>query len=610
MKKQVILIKDSKFIFFAILFLLVTLISTFYTSSANYITEYVCEGKSCTLPNIEKNDKLQVDIEIGDIPPNCSEALGDKSIQLLGKCGSTFIISTYLNPSITAFGPPIKSLKKHDVISFLYSKYSVTILRNNRLVYTHFTPLGITTEGIKVGQGSSSKVFTKIAIKILKYENYTAAKLIQAAMCIILLAFLHQVCKNMFFSNFEISKSQDFNIPGLVKLLLPLLIPLGFILHVAKHRMLDFNAIDTPFGTIAFAFSDYWQLANASSYDKPYDEMSINYPPMGLALIKLLGHVNPYIGFSLVIYCGFLLSAIVANSRIVLNFKATGVRSLVISIIFFPIIFGIARGNIDLATTSLVFLWVYFMRLRKPLVSVVMLTMAISLKLWPAVFVLFYLRRRKTRESVFIVFGFSLLNFASNYILGYKHVATNFLVWIKELRSANEGSSLEFVFNTSIMQPIKILSAGLFTWVNQGSLDFASMRQVLLWPWLILQIFLLLIGIILYLRIKFVTKYHEILFLCLLILLIPSPSYLYRSSVLAVVFYLYSVEFGYNSDSRLVKRLKGIDRQIFSLCILGVSSWNILAFEPWRIPVSAFLTPGLLMLALTFLVKTSHKSSE
>lgn len=158
----------------------------------------------------------------------------------------------------------------------------------------------------------------------------------------------------------------------------------GFVLHKGY-----------PYNTFLFRpearFSDFFQIIRQSR--------EISYLPFVNILIYLFELLGVQTSF-------FIFAA----SSIILLFLINR-RELLYSLITFlsyPVLFALDRGNIEILVFFLLYFFLDFFRRRKNFLSALFLAGAISIKLFPAVFLILFLAERKFRE-IFYTLGLVLV---------------------------------------------------------------------------------------------------------------------------------------------------------------------------------------------------------
>lgn len=294
-----------------------------------------------------------------------------------------------------------------------------------------------------------------------------------------------------------------------------------------------------PFGPIGAAFSDYFQIAQASHFSQPYNFSAVDYPPFALAFLKSLSYLLPgLLGFAVIaaLCLGVLSFMFLHVTRT--SSGGSRFRNILTFLAPYPLLFGIVRGNLDLLAVTLVWMAILARNSKYAIWSAIFLASAVSLKVWPIVFVFFFLRWGK-KNIVLSAAGITLfLTFISPFLLGYRSISQIIHVTFTSLSSAAAISADGFHYTFSISAlfyfgHIFFLSANP---VRPNELDlnsalsFANSGIVKV---LIGFIVLLLIGMIW----KSKTMSRSYLFCSGLALLISTPTFTYRGVILIAYFY-------------------------------------------------------------------------
>jgi len=294
------------------------------------------------------------------------------------------------------------------------------------------------------------------------------------------------------------------------------------------------------FGPIGAAFSDYFQIAQISQFNKPYELGGVNYPPAALIFGKIIFYALPGLpGFILFASAslGFIFKLVRKNIVI------KSPRTLLLFIFFYPLIFGLVRGNFDIVAICLVFYSINFIDKFNGRLSLLLLAFAVAIKIWPIVFVLYFYKWKNKKLLYEMLICTLILTILSAYFLGYTHLNEIFEVITSSFLLADNVTTQAFhycfsmtaiIFFTHLFitadspwNPLKseIQASVIFT---DGFFAKSILACILL---------LLVIGIF-----KSRSKRQTFLFLSGIALLLPTPSYTYRGAILLGYFVLFSHE--------------------------------------------------------------------
>jgi hypothetical protein len=294
------------------------------------------------------------------------------------------------------------------------------------------------------------------------------------------------------------------------------------------------------FGPIGAAFSDYFQIAQISQFNKPYELGGVNYPPASLIFGKIMFYALPGLpGFILFASAslGFIFKLVRQNSII------KSPRTLLLFIFFYPLIFGLVRGNFDIVAVCLVFYSINFIDKFNGRISILLLAFAIAIKIWPIVFVL-YFYKWKNKKLVYETLIYTIfITLFSAYLLGYSNLDEIFEVISSSLFSADNVTTQAFHYCYSVTAII--FFAHLFVTADSpwNPLKSEIQSSVMFTDGFFAKFILLCLLLLLVLGVfKTRSKKQTFLFLSGIALLLPTPSYTYRGAVLLGSFILFSYE--------------------------------------------------------------------
>jgi hypothetical protein len=328
------------------------------------------------------------------------------------------------------------------------------------------------------------------------------------------------------------------------------------------------------FGPLGAAFSDYFQTSQMSHFSQPYLLGGVDYPPFALAVLKGLSYVLPgLLGFVFIVaICVGILSFMFI--RVTGSFTgASRFKNAMIFLLPYPLVFGIVRGNIDLLAAALVWLAILFKDSKYTMVPALLLASAISLKVWPIVFLFFFLRWGH-RKVAFMSIGLTaLFSVVASLVLGYRSVSAAFHTILPSL-SASTSITANAFHDTYSMSSllyygyILVLSANPLRSTNLDLANALSFVGSLAAKVLIAAVAIFLVRMIWKSR----TVSRSYLFCAGLALLISTPTYTYRGVILVAYFYLVWRESSLSGeeevDSRIQKHQIGSDMNQRSNCLV------------------------------------------
>ena len=200
-------------------------------------------------------------------------------------------------------------------------------------------------------------------------------------------------------------------------------------------QRLDFTGAGSPgpFGPVGPLFSDIFQVFQAGAFPKPYLGGATDYPPFAVALgrLSLLIPMTFLVFLVFVLFC--FLMGLALKPFLVRATLASRLKLLVLIFFSYPILFGIARGNLDLISIALVLTSVICYSKQSKKIAILTLSIAIALKYWPVVFLLLLIKRRDLKSLVLVIFFASALTLVSTVVLGYTNLPSIIAVIFKPL---------------------------------------------------------------------------------------------------------------------------------------------------------------------------------
>lgn len=171
--------------------------------------------------------------------------------------------------------------------------------------------------------------------------------------------------------------------------------------HYSKGVYLN---LPYPHNTFLFApgdkFADFNVLYNIMQYRQPYigDHQSAQYPFLNLISygFSKLPIGTSFVGYTLLCLCAFITFTVLFTYPG--NSKKHIIEIFIISLMTYPLLFTIDRGNLEGLLLISLLAFVYYYQKKKYLLSVVFLSFAIAMKLFPIVLLVVYLSDKKYKE--------------------------------------------------------------------------------------------------------------------------------------------------------------------------------------------------------------------
>lgn len=216
------------------------------------------------------------------------------------------------------------------------------------------------------------------------------------------------------------------------------------------------------------SLSDFKELLQISTSQRPYSVLHTNYPPLALLLIR---EANSLFGdrLYLLICLVAFLSCVVVSCTILNQLQLFSSQLLIasLSILCYPVVFAVDRGNTDLLVLAAVTLFVLLIKMQKWTLAAMCLGGLIAFKLYPILFLLCFIKRprqfRNIATTVLLALVFTIF---SAGLLPEKGISECFL-FLKELMTGRglllSQNSL-VGFNSSLNSWWHLV--GHFSWLN------------------------------------------------------------------------------------------------------------------------------------------------
>ena len=274
-------------------------------------------------------------------------------------------------------------------------------------------------------------------------------------------------------------------------------------------------ATDTPFMQAGPRFSDFFQILYASKATHPYLFHATDYPPGALVVTRLFGVFPDVIALAVfVALCIGLISGVVQSIPTVSRvFKV----SLVLC---FPVMFAVDRGNLDLLAVALVLLATYYDE-TNPTIIGLLIGIAVAIKLWPIVFIFAFTRRIGfARILLWAIVSSAIVTF-----VGQLHYGGSLLSAFA-VNGITDGPQA-FTHSTTLISALSLLGS-MLTVHGIGQLHYISNL-------LFTRLLCFSIGGMLLLLLLAQRKFSKrLLAASLIVLLIPSVSFMYRDAIMLV----------------------------------------------------------------------------
>jgi len=199
-----------------------------------------------------------------------------------------------------------------------------------------------------------------------------------------------------YFPNVDMGKNQKIYT-------LSFIILVGFALAVGFHYYYSFY-LNRPYPYTTFLFppephfEDYYSLLRNSHTLNPYWEFNHSQYPFLVILGNLLSLIpgRSYIFYILIVSSLFLLFSIL-NLRGE-RWHTNAMPIFIVTFLTYPFLFSVDRGNFESLLCIFLLAFLFFYNKKQYLVSTIFLSLAISMKIYPAILLILFIPERKYRE--------------------------------------------------------------------------------------------------------------------------------------------------------------------------------------------------------------------
>jgi hypothetical protein len=188
--------------------------------------------------------------------------------------------------------------------------------------------------------------------------------------------------------------------------IISIIIIAGFSFAVFYHYVLGtYFGLSYPFNTFLFRpndkFMDFYNML-ASPYVN--GKLLITQFPFGQRLAQTFTILPPDVGITVFIEIFFTFFLYVNYSNLNTSIKEQTIKNVfVFSFLTYPFLFVVDRANIEIFVFMFLYLFIFFYRKQKTIISIIFLSFAISMKLFPAVFLVLLLSDKKYKEAIYTV---------------------------------------------------------------------------------------------------------------------------------------------------------------------------------------------------------------
>ncbi|MCJ7774411.1 MAG: DUF2029 domain-containing protein [Desulfobacterales bacterium] len=280
--------------------------------------------------------------------------------------------------------------------------------------------------------------------------------------------------------------------------LLAYIILIGFSLEVFFcYWNGSYQGLPYPYNTFLFwpshKFGDYFHTFQAVEDLNPYlaNKISVYYPFLNLAAYFFT--LIPDIFQSYIVYSFSLAAIFIAINYYFLHSKDL-VRSIAFVLIFtfltYPVLFTFDRGNLEGLVFVFLLLFMFFFIREDYWISAVFLAFAISSKLYPAVFLLLFISKKKYKEFAFAIFMTAVLTLIA--LLSFEGGLANNIGYLINGENLKTRTFVMFTGNNNKVQR----GVTLFTFIKILLIETGSIASVNMQNFLLVYMIIGFIGLL------------------------------------------------------------------------------------------------------------------
>jgi len=266
--------------------------------------------------------------------------------------------------------------------------------------------------------------------------------------------------------------------------ILAFIVMIGFVLAVIKHYILGaYFHLSYPYNTFLFTpddrFNDFFNMLRTCRDNSPYLSsywLKSVYFPAANTFFYLFSLIrNEWL--SLGVYtCAFLAGYLsyIKKNLFALNSYESVRDFIIIGFLTYPVLFSLDRANLDIYIFLLILGCVVFFQKGHFVLSALFLSLAIAMKLYPAVFILLFLKEKKYKEIAIMITAILCISVIS--LMSYQgSLSENLQGMQSALQSFNQmysgASGLQH--NVSYYGVLKLVTVGYY-YIVQGIRDGAT----------------------------------------------------------------------------------------------------------------------------------------
>jgi hypothetical protein len=374
----------------------------------------------------------------------------------------------------------------------------------------------------------------------------------------------------------------------------------GFTAAVIFHYILSaYRHFGYPFDTFLFVpadrFNDFFHMYRVNTDLNPYFgdyPIKSNYYPFANIVFYAFSFLPPYP--SLFAFTGlFVLPLVIFSFRSIDGENRTRrlTNTFIFSLLSYPVLYTVDRGNLEGLLCIMLLLFVYFLRKQKITVGCVFLSLAIALKGYPALFLVLLLSERRYKETAatamtaLAVSAVSLLMLEGGFLDNLRFILHGF-----EL-----GNVQAFASNNYVFAGVSLFSLAKLFFVKAGSINNLDMQVFMnIYIWVVTALAVALSAYVMFIEKQ---MWKKTTLLVGAILLFPHVSFDYKLILLTIPVFLFL-----NSDDD--SQLAFLGSLGFGLLLVPKSYYFFsgVASNTVFLSVSALLNPAIMVAIMSAII--------
>ena len=295
------------------------------------------------------------------------------------------------------------------------------------------------------------------------------------------------------------------------------------------------------------------------------------------ALLVLPFSYLPYLFSYFLFFTVFTLINLMIYVKILrkLSFVVKYQLGVVFGLLNLGSIYQFDRGNVQIAVTTFILLGLFFASKKKYMHFAFFISIAGALKLWPFIFLLILLKRKKFSEVLLSILAaltlnvLSVLVFKFDFRFAYVHLLNQWML-MKEFNTVGGPLNHTGAKSSSLLVTFSIIK-------EYGFFGLARISDFLILHFQFVQVLILIIFLIFYFTIKAQNIAIEYLLIACIILVVPAGQFGYVISILPVGILLLLT-----NENLLTKKLSFTD---FLRWFIPLNLF-LLVMVPWVIPIT------------------------